>query len=402
MRPHAIVAVLAFAGIVAALMQTLVIPLIDGPARSCCDTTPRNASWVITATLLAGAVATPVMGRLGDLYGKRRMLLVSLCLLVVGSVVVRPRDSLVPMIVGRALQGFGMGVIPLGISLMRDVLPPEKLGSADRADERLASASAAPSACRSPRPSPSTPTGTPCSGAPPGSAARRRVLIWLLVPGVPVARRRHASTSLGAHRPRRRPGLPAAGRLQGRRLGLDQRHHPRPVRRRRRRPARCGAGASCASSDPLVDLRTTARRRCCSPTSPRSGRRLRHVRRPCSSCPSCCSCPTATGYGLGQSMLAAGPVDGSRRASTMMVAAPLGAELSPRRGPQGHADQRRAGHRRRLRLVAGLMGSAWGLVLVSVCVLSSGVGLAYGSMPALIMGAVPRLGDGPRPTASTP
>ena len=71
-RPNAIVVVLAFAGITAALMQTLVIPLI-GELPRLLDTTASNASWVITATLLAAAVATPVSGRLGDLYGKRRI-----------------------------------------------------------------------------------------------------------------------------------------------------------------------------------------------------------------------------------------------------------------------------------------------------------------------------------------
>ena len=81
MRPNAIVVVLAFAGIVAALMQTLVIPLI-AELPQLLDTTASNASWVITATLLAAAVATPVSGRLGDLYGKRRILLVCLVLLV--------------------------------------------------------------------------------------------------------------------------------------------------------------------------------------------------------------------------------------------------------------------------------------------------------------------------------
>ncbi|WP_425298344.1 MFS transporter, partial [Nocardia abscessus] len=74
-RSEGIVGVLAAAGIVAALMQTLVVPLI-GDLPRLLHTTPSTASWVITATLLAGAVATPITGRLGDLYGKRRMLLV--------------------------------------------------------------------------------------------------------------------------------------------------------------------------------------------------------------------------------------------------------------------------------------------------------------------------------------
>ncbi|PWS41635.1 MFS transporter, partial [Streptomyces sp. ZEA17I] len=126
-RPGAIVAVLALAGIVAALTQTLVVPLI-AQLPVMFDTSASNASWVITATLLAAAVSTPVAGRLGDMYGKRRMLLVSLVPLVLGSAVCALSSSVIPMITGRGLQGFGMGVVPLGISLLRDVVPAEKLG----------------------------------------------------------------------------------------------------------------------------------------------------------------------------------------------------------------------------------------------------------------------------------
>ncbi|MFD4211255.1 MFS transporter, partial [Micromonospora tulbaghiae] len=126
-RPGAIVAILAFAGIVAALTQTLVVPLI-AQLPVLFDTSASNASWVITATLLAAAVSTPVAGRLGDMYGKRRMLLVSLVPLVLGSAVCALSSSVIPMITGRGLQGLGMGVVPLGISLLRDVVPAEKLG----------------------------------------------------------------------------------------------------------------------------------------------------------------------------------------------------------------------------------------------------------------------------------
>ncbi|WP_372351854.1 MFS transporter [Streptomyces sp. KL116D] len=84
----------------------------------------------MTATLLAGAVSTPIMGRLGDLAGKRRMLLTSLAIMVVGSLVCgfigQPaRDDRRP-----CAAELAMGAIPLGIGLMRDMLPREKLGSA--------------------------------------------------------------------------------------------------------------------------------------------------------------------------------------------------------------------------------------------------------------------------------
>src|SRR5215470_17532469 len=128
-RTGAVVPVLASAGITVALMQTLVIPLVP-ELPQLLHASAAETAWAITATLLAAAVATPIMGRLGDMYGKRRMLLISIGLLVTGSVVAALSSSLGPMIAGRALQGMASGVIPLGISIMRDELPTEKLGSA--------------------------------------------------------------------------------------------------------------------------------------------------------------------------------------------------------------------------------------------------------------------------------
>lgn len=128
-RPNAVVAVLAFAGIVVSLMQTLVIPIVPELPKLL-DAPASDTAWAVTATLLAAAVATPMVGRLGDMFGKRRMLLVSVVMLVAGSVVCALSDALVPMIVGRALQGLSSGVIPLGISIMRDELPAERLAGA--------------------------------------------------------------------------------------------------------------------------------------------------------------------------------------------------------------------------------------------------------------------------------
>lgn len=130
-RPNAVVAVLALAGIVVALMQTLVIPIVPELPKLL-DAPASDTAWAVTATLLAAAVATPVVGRLGDMFGKRRMLLLSIVLLVSGSVVCGLADSLVPMIIGRGLQGLAAAVIPLGISIMRDVLPAERLAARPR------------------------------------------------------------------------------------------------------------------------------------------------------------------------------------------------------------------------------------------------------------------------------
>lgn len=78
--------VLAFVGIVVSVMQTLLVPVIKDLPQLL-GTEPGNATWAITSTLLSGAVATPIMGRLDDLHGKRRMLILSLAVMVVGALV---------------------------------------------------------------------------------------------------------------------------------------------------------------------------------------------------------------------------------------------------------------------------------------------------------------------------
>ncbi|TWP38966.1 MFS transporter [Leekyejoonella antrihumi] len=127
--PALVITVLGFCGIVVALMQTLIVPLVPILPRIL-HASPANASWAITATLLSGAVVTPIAGRLGDMFGKRRILLISLAALIVGSVICALGTTLIPVVVGRVLQGAATGVIPLGISIMRDELPAERVGSA--------------------------------------------------------------------------------------------------------------------------------------------------------------------------------------------------------------------------------------------------------------------------------
>lgn len=125
-HPRFLVAVLAFCGVVVAVMQTLVVPLLPHiPALT--GATPTAASWLVTITLLTGAVCTPVLGRVGDMYGKRRVLLASLGVLVLGSALCAVSSQIGVLIAGRALQGAALAVVPLGISIMRDELAPERV-----------------------------------------------------------------------------------------------------------------------------------------------------------------------------------------------------------------------------------------------------------------------------------
>lgn len=127
--PTAVTAVLALSGTVVALMQTLVVPLLpDFP--SVLQVTSDDASWLVTSTLLSSAVATPIVSRSADMYGKRKMMIICLALMVAGSVMAAVGGAFVWLVIGRALQGFAAALIPVGISIMRDELPQEKMGSA--------------------------------------------------------------------------------------------------------------------------------------------------------------------------------------------------------------------------------------------------------------------------------
>jgi predicted MFS family arabinose efflux permease len=127
-RPALVIGVLASCGLAVSLMQTLVVPLLPQFPRLL-DASPATVAWLVTATLVAGAVCAPVLGRLGDMYGKRRMLLAALVLVTVGSALGAVAPDVGTLIAARVLQGASLGVVALGISIIRDLLPADRVGS---------------------------------------------------------------------------------------------------------------------------------------------------------------------------------------------------------------------------------------------------------------------------------
>ncbi|CAM5714425.1 MFS transporter [Streptomyces hirsutus] len=381
-RPNAVVAVLAFSGIVVSLMQTLVIPIV-GQLPTYLNASASDTAWAITATLLAAAVATPVMGRLGDMYGKRRMLLISMSMLIIGSVVAGLSDSLTPMIVGRALQGLASGVIPLGISILRDELPAERLGSATA----MISASLGVGGA----------LGLPAAALIADnfdwhalfwtSAALGVVALVLVSALVPESKVRTGGRfdvpgAIGM----------AAGLMclllaiskgadwgwgSGTTLGLF-----------------AAAVVVLAAwgfyelrvTEPLVDLRVSARPQVLvtNAASVAIGFAMFSMSLVI---PQLLQLPEQTGYGLGRSLLTAGLVM-APSGLVMMALAPVSARVSRAKGPKVTlmigALIVAAGYG----LNVVLMAEVWHFVLAS-CVIGAGIGFCYGAMPALIMGAVP-------------
>jgi EmrB/QacA subfamily drug resistance transporter len=118
--------VLALASLAFSVAQTAVIPAL-GDLTTSLDTDATGAAWTLTGYLLAAAVATPVAGRLGDMFGKRRMLVLSLVLFGLGAVVSAIGDTLEVVVAGRLLQGLGGGIFPLCFGIIRDEFPRERV-----------------------------------------------------------------------------------------------------------------------------------------------------------------------------------------------------------------------------------------------------------------------------------
>jgi MFS family permease len=376
------VIVLCFGGMSAALMQTLVIP-IQSELPHLLHTSPANASWVITATLLGGAVAMPIAGRLADMFGKQRVLVASSVLLVVGSLICALSDTLLPMLTGRVLQGLAMGFIPVGISLMREVTPPSMTNTA------IASMSATLGVGGA--------IGLPLSAwvaedfnwhalfwMSVGLAALMVLSVALLVPHVHDAHggRFDFGGAIGLA-----VGLLSAliaiskgnewGWGNGRTIGLLVFGVLVLV---------VWAIFELRTTDPLCDLRITAQRPVLltnlAAIAVGFGMMAQAV-----VVPQLLQIPKATGYGLGQTILQAG-LWMAPSGLMMLLFAPVSSGLMTRIGPK-----------RTLMIGAGVLGvgyivgfelmnAPWQL-LVASCVASAGVGIGYAAMPTLILDSVP-------------
>lgn len=123
------VIVLCVTGIAMSLTQTLIVPLVP-MLPSMLDTSAANASWAVTVTMAVGAVATPIAGRVGDMIGKRRVLLFCIGGVGIGSLVCALAPGLTVFLIGRALQGLGVAFVAVGISVMRIFVPADRLGTA--------------------------------------------------------------------------------------------------------------------------------------------------------------------------------------------------------------------------------------------------------------------------------
>jgi EmrB/QacA subfamily drug resistance transporter len=125
-RTNALIAVLALAGTTFALMQAIVVPALP-KLQIDLGTNAAGAAWISTAYLLSASVLTPVVGRLGDTAGKKRMMLIVLTAFAVGTIACALAVNLPELVAGRLLQGAAGGIYPLAFAIIRERLPRERV-----------------------------------------------------------------------------------------------------------------------------------------------------------------------------------------------------------------------------------------------------------------------------------
>lgn len=118
--------ILSCLGLVVVFDETMILPAIPDFIHNF-NISYSTSSWLLSAYVIAAAVMTPIGGRLSDIYGKKKMLLIVMAVYIVGVLAGRFATNIEFMIVARALQGVGMAMFPIAFGIIREVLPEKKL-----------------------------------------------------------------------------------------------------------------------------------------------------------------------------------------------------------------------------------------------------------------------------------
>jgi MFS family permease len=125
-HPTLILVVLSLGGIAYAMLSSAVLPALP-TFQHALHASETNTTWLLTAYLLAASVGTAILGRLGDMYGKEKMLMWTLVILAGGTLLSAVSSSLAVIVAGRFIQGAAGGIFPLAFGIVRDEFPREKV-----------------------------------------------------------------------------------------------------------------------------------------------------------------------------------------------------------------------------------------------------------------------------------
>jgi len=123
---NATLVVLSLAALAYSMLSSAVVPALPA-IQHAIGASETGIAWLLTGYLLSASVATSILGRLGDMYGKERLLLVTLILLIAGTLLAALASSLWLLILARVIQGAGGGIFPLAMGIVRDEFPAEKV-----------------------------------------------------------------------------------------------------------------------------------------------------------------------------------------------------------------------------------------------------------------------------------
>ncbi|WP_033338218.1 MFS transporter [Catenuloplanes japonicus] len=378
-RQLTVLLVIGLGALLVSLTQSLLVPVMSDLAVEL-HAGSDGIAWVLTSTLLVGAVAVPAFGRLGDLYGSRLMVLIALSALVAGSLVCALSDSLAAMIVGRSIVGLSVATVPLSISLVGVILPKEHAGAGIALISAMLGVGGA--------------LGLPTAGLI-AEYADYHLLFWVCVAGgvlvIPAILAMVPEPERTAHGTMDLPGTVLLGAAmlalllplaQGARWGWTD-------------PLTIGllvaavvliavfVAVELRTTSPLVDVRTTAR-----PSLLLTNLASLFVGfalfATLIGTASYVQAPVATGYGFGASVLVGGlcMLPGGL---IMLVLSPFSARIPARTALIVGSSIIAGGFLSRI----WLTGSLWEVVL-GATIAGAGTGIAYAAMPGLIIHAAPR------------
>jgi MFS family permease len=127
--PWMTLAILSSLGIIAMSAETMILPAIPDFIEDL-DISYEDSSWILAVFLVIGAVMTPIAGRLSDIYGKKKMLLIILGVYTLGLLLGALATNFFSIVIARAIQGIGISMFPISFGIIRDKFPPEKLAIA--------------------------------------------------------------------------------------------------------------------------------------------------------------------------------------------------------------------------------------------------------------------------------
>jgi MFS family permease len=119
--------ILSIIGLIVMYVETMVSPALPDLIKDF-NISYSSASWILTSYLVVAVVTTPILGRLSDIYGRKKILLIGLIIYAIGTLLAGFSTNIIFMIVARAAEGIGIGIFPVAVAIVRNHSSEEKLG----------------------------------------------------------------------------------------------------------------------------------------------------------------------------------------------------------------------------------------------------------------------------------